>query len=456
MRERIEMNAYDSIYRFLYLKAYGWQLGEPLARILAATEYCQWKTRKELEEASWSNTRRVIHYAFDQVPYYHHLLKSIGLRPEDITSPTMFRRIPITSKDVLRAEYVGLHSKTLPQRFYENTSGGSTGIPVRVLQDSYYKANGVASQIRSQEAMGWKLGQRSAYIWGAERDSPRLSASGRVKMAMQRILWVNSFRMTESMIRESIHSLREQSPRIIIGYASSLHLVARFILKEGLDPPQVQGVQSSAETLFPTQREDIERAFRSRVFDKYGARDAGDISFECEAHVGMHINVDQQYVEFEREGEPVSPGEDGRILVTNLTNSAMPLLRYDVDDVSSPMRENCTCGRGLPLMNHVKGRVSDTIFAPNGRLVHGEYFTHLFYHANGVREFQVDQVSRNKLVIRIVKGSGFNDALYRHIEEEIHQFIDPALEIEFVGVDQIPLTRTGKHRFTISRVQIPI
>jgi phenylacetate-CoA ligase len=427
------------------------------ASVIHELDANQWRHSREVSEISWRKLRTVLRYAYDNVPFYHHLFKSIGLNPDDVSMPSDLSRIPVLTRDDLVSNFSQMGSLSTRKGVFEDSTGGSTGHPVKFLKDLEMDVYAAANQFRSQRAMGWNIGEKSAFIWGAERDSPRLEVIGQMRMIAERILWLNSFRMSENQMKQYAHLLTTFKPRIIIGYASSLHLMARFLLKEGIHLPPIMGIQSSAESLFETQRRDIERAFGCRVFDKYGSREFGTISFECAQHSGLHISSDIEYLEFERDGEPVAAGEAGRILVTGLTNFAMPLIRYDIGDFSSPITSECACGRGMPLMAFVKGRTSDIISTPNGNLVHGEFFTHLFYKATGVEQFQVEQISLRKLVIRVVAvPSVFDKKSFIEMEQEIHRFIDPTLEMEFELVDAITPTAAGKHRFTSSKVAPPV
>jgi phenylacetate-CoA ligase len=424
---------------------------------LSKLESNQWKSQKECAAVSWTNVKAVLHHAYNSVPYYRNLWKSLQISPEDIRLPKDLLKIPVLTKNDIRANFSNMRSTVPRIGVFSNSTGGSTGQPVKLLQDQEVVTYAFASQIRSQRAMGWDIGEKSAYIWGAERDSPHAKIQNRVGLIFLRGVWLNAFRMTENRMRSFARILEQHEPKIIIGYASSLHLMARYLLRESIELPHIAGIQSSAESLFGTQRRDIEKAFKCRVFDKYGSREFGTIAHECKSHSGLHINSDIQHLEFERDGEEVGGNESGRILVTSLTNFVMPLIRYDIDDVSSSIGYECSCGRGLPLMEPVKGRTSDIITTPNGNLVHGEYFTHLFYNLDGVKEFQVEQISRSKLVVRVViEPAKFKHDAFDKMQLEIHRFIDKDLEMEFQVVDEIPLTRTGKHRFTLSQVASPM
>ena len=145
------------------------------------------------------------------------------------------------------------------------------------------------------------------------------------------------------------------------------------------------------------------------------------------------------------------------VTVTNLHNYAMPLIRYQMGDMGRPTDREPTCGRGLPLMDVIEGRSADVITTPSGKLLHGEFFTHLFYKLDGVRQFQVVQETRDRLTIKIEPMNTFDkDEAIRFLADTIRQFGDPAFEMTFEVVDRIPVSSSGKFRFTISRVPVQV
>jgi phenylacetate-CoA ligase len=134
-------------------------------------------------------------------------------------------------------------------------------------------------------------------------------------------------------------------------------MFARFVRDEGIGGIRPKGIISSAEVLTPENRELIETTFGCRVFDRYGCREVSVIASECGEHQGLHINADNLLVETVTDQGPVR-GEDGEVLITDLRNFAMPLIRYRIKDVGRLLPQACGCGRGLPLMRISGGRTS--------------------------------------------------------------------------------------------------
>jgi phenylacetate-CoA ligase len=187
--------------------------------------------------------------------------------------------------------------------------------------------------------------------------------------------------------------------------------------------------------------------------NRYGSREVGLIASECKHQKGLHINADNIYVEIVKNGKSVSNGDSGDILVTDLTNHAMPLIRYKLGDVGRLSNNDCTCGRNLPLMKSVEGRTGDFFVSSNGSLVHGEYFTHLFYGEGDVIKFQMIQETISEINLKIVSVNNDINADYLHgFISKTKTMLGNNCEVNIEFVSNIPLPASGKTIFTISKV----
>jgi phenylacetate-CoA ligase len=194
--------------------------------------------------------------------------------------------------------------------------------------------------------------------------------------------------------------------------------------------------------LYPFQRRAIEAAFGVPVTDRYGCEEVSLIASQCEQHGGLHVAAEGVFTE-------VAAG--GHLLVTDLTNLAMPLIRYRVGDVVSA-GDPCPCGRGLPTLGGVMGRDADYVLTPDGGLVSGISLTENFaLHIPGAAQVQVVQESLSRLVIRLVPGDGFSDTSRQKVAELVRDTFGPAVRHDLLLVDAIPQEASGKYRFCVSR-----
>jgi len=149
---------------------------------------------------------------------------------------------------------------------------------------------------------------------------------------------------------------------------------------------------------------------------------------------------------------PAQPGQRGEIVVTDLMNFGMPFLRYRMGDVGTLSSDECSCGRGLPMLRSVEGRVSDFLIAADGTKIHGEYYTHLFYGVPGIRQFQIIQESMVEVRVRLVADEALSSDLLAPIVGEIENSLGGTTSVKVEYCDKISPTGSGKYLFTISKV----
>jgi phenylacetate-CoA ligase len=417
-----------------------------------------------LEDAALSHAEiadellgRMLAHCAASVPYYRNIMRerdiSLDGNPADALA-----QMPILTKPIVRAKWEALKSDDLDQRSWViNASGGSTGEPLQMIQDTDHAARVDAQQQLYTWWVGADIGDRQVYLWGSDREVLAGSLGWKIVLAnllTDRTL-VNSFRLTPAAMRHFLHVVDTQRPKVIIAYAQALYETARLAEREGIPISPQQAIITSAETLYPFMRETLERVFGCKVFDRYGSREVGDIAGECSMHDGLHVLPWGSYVEIvDDAGMPVSPGVEGRVLVTCLTNEAMPLVRYEIGDraVLSP-RTTCSCGRSGQILERVTGRTADLFVAADGTLVASEYFNAVVVFRPWVWNFQVTQVAVDSVIYKIIRTeTPCLDEELADITEQTRAVMGASCHVGFEFVDEIPPTPSGKHRFTISLV----
>ncbi len=413
----------------------------PVLAALRELETSQWLPAADVEALQVRKLRPLLAHAGTTVPYYRDLFARIGFDPLRVQSIGDLCALPILERDTLIERFDDLRSERPPSRAVGRATGGSTGRPVRFLVDEPETATRSAHIDRNLRWLGWDPGDRLAFVWGSDIDSAEhRGALARLRDAVSGTLWIDAFTLGRGDLDDALRRIQEHDPAVLIGYPSSLHLLAERALASGRTL-SLRGIQTSAEMLAPRVREDLQKAFGCRVLDRYGCREAGIIAHEC-PEGRLHVNAEAVVMECPQ----------GDVVVTALNNYAMPLIRYRNEDSGEMSAGVCACGRGLPLAGGIRGRLSDVIRAPGGRLIHGEFFTHLFYDAPGVKRFQVRQVRRDELQIACVADEAFTAGVMARLESHIHAHGDPAFRIRWLRVDEIPAGPSGKFRFTISDV----
>lgn len=414
----------------------------------------QWRSPDELQEAQWTGLKRLLSHAYRTVPYYRRSMQELGCRPDDIQSLEDFARLPLLTKDDILQSGSDLLSHAVPlRRLIEDSTGGSTGKNIRFFEDRHELAHRFAAVIRCDRWAGLNLGDRYAQIWGSPLDLAKASPFRRmVDQILLGRLFISSFRLSDWDLAEAVLKMAAFNPQTLIGYPTPLHRFAGYLSQHRVPDLGIRSVISSAETLLPRQREDIERQFGCRVFDRYGCREVGVIAGECEHHRGFHVMIDRLVVEFVR-----LPGLEAyeslfEIVVTDLHKYGMPLIRYRIGDLGLPTDRPCACGRGLPLMEKLQGRTFDLIVGTNGNYVSGTFWTLLFRTIPAIEAFQVVQDRREHLEVRLKPGGSLNSSHLAQLETLIKEKCGIDMQIEFQLVSRLPVNAAGKHRFIISLV----
>ena len=300
---------------------------------------------------------------------------------------------------------------------------------------------------------GIKTCSKKAILWGADKDITEMTNKEKLKLKLERIQFLNSFNMNAYIMQHYAKVIQKLNPEYIQGYASSLYLFARFLKEKNVDLRKPKAIRSSAETLNNYQRHLIEEVLGNNLYNFYGSREIPNIAAECPAHKGLHILSPIRYVEvLSSNGEKVNPGEPGKIVVTDLVNRSMPFIRYEIGDIGAMAENHCTCGRTFPLLKEIRGRESDFIQTRDGKYIHGEFFTHLFYGLEGIAKFQVYQKDLTSIIIFIVKYGEIKPDGLNRVKKKIRDRVGIGSEVMISFVDEIPIPKSGKHRFTISEV----
>jgi phenylacetate-CoA ligase len=174
------------------------------------------------------------------------------------------------------------------------------------------------------------------------------------------------------------------------------------------------------------------------------------IAAECEQHAGLHVNNDHLVVELVDSAGRGVTNEPGDVVVTDLHNLAMPLVRYRNGDKATTMRGACSCGRGLPLLQSVDGRILDMIVTPDGRLVPGEFFVTAMLGNTAVKRFQAVQVDSDIVEMRVVPNGALPQSEHQRITASLRQVVGNAMRINLREVDSIDEPASGKRRVTVS------
>lgn len=395
-------------------------------------------------------------HASRTVPFYRdHMVES---KLCEATVISCLQAMPVLTKSVIRREGGRLISETPCARTRWNTSGGSTGEPIKLLQDRKMAFHSRATELLFMRWAGHKRGEPHVLIWGVPQATfaERTSFHEKLYRLVHNETYLNCYKITNETLHAWVECLNAKRPSLIEAYADALYELSRLISEEGLHVERPRGIITSAAVLTPRMRETITHAFGCPVLNRYGSREVGNVACSCLSNDQLHIDENTCYVEIVDEaGNPCADGVQGDILVTLLTNYAMPLIRYQIQDRGMWASGPCPCGRTTRRLANVVGRQSDYLLASDGSRINGTALTTLLYPVSGIKRYQYRQLQNNKVILLVVPQDGISTDVLRketHPALEKLERILHGIPVELSVVDEIAPSRSGKYRYILNEL----
>ncbi len=437
-----------------------WQIRRSARWYYEELRASQWLSAEQVRELQERKLRALVTHAYYHVPFYREVFDGAGVAPADVATLGDLRRVPLLSKDAVRENlYHGLLSNNHDKRrILRVTTSGSTGEPFVCYADRHQLEIRWAATLRGLEMTGYRFGDRQVRLWHQTIGMSRVQVlQEKLDALLSRRLFIPAFEIADANVEQVVETIRRYRPVLLDGYAESLHLLASHLGQRSLRECGVKAIVTSAQSLPEGSRRVIEEAFGCKVFDKYGSREFSGIAWECEAHEGHHVVGESYVVEILKEGRPALPGEIGEVVITDLNNHCMPFIRYRIGDlaVAIDAAAPCPCGRGLPRIGNIEGRVQSIIIGGNGCYLPGTFFAHFFKEYTFlVRQYQVVQHRPGAITLRLVKGHRFSDQHLEAMLSALRQYMGASTEIVVESVDLVPLGRTGKRQAVVSSVPL--
>jgi phenylacetate-CoA ligase len=443
----------------------------------------QYDSPGAIRARQWQALRVILNHAYETVPYYRDRWKEAGVEPSDVQSLDDFHQVPVLTKSEIRSHGCDLLSYSFdPAQLIRKKTSGSTGVSLEIFLDEDSRQWKRACVLRCDEWTGWRFGEPVAKVWGNPEYLSRGFRGWLRNMFLEREFYLDTLQMDENALAHFARLLLKKRPTLIFGHAHSVYLLAQYLQRKvsggqahqeswsrtAHDSPlathfyRPKGIITSAMVLHSWQRRTIEQVFGCRVTNRYGCEEVSLIACECEQHQGLHVNADSVFVEILCPDEngaltrPASPGETGSVVVTDLTNRAMPIIRYQVGDLAVASDRICPCGRGSPLLEKVEGREADYVVTTGGELISGISLTENFaLQVPGVIQFQIIQETIDRFRFRIVRGREFGPGSLERLDALVTRHFGSEVEYRCEYLDHIPAEASGKFRFCISRVPNP-
>jgi phenylacetate-CoA ligase len=435
----------------------------------------------EMERRRWKSLSSLLRKAYDDVPFYRDRFREAGLHPDDIREPDdIVKLAPVTREEIVANFPDRVTAETADKRQLRlAATSGTTSQRMMVVQDFAKREAVRAASIHSFTFTGIRLGSRCMeippdvctlqcglnqepepslwrYIRSLERPAwkERSTWSNLRGMVERQVVYrkvtLPSFNGDGTCQRDEalatyINQIRSRQPKALKALPTYLLALARYLVRHNLEPPRLEEIRPMGSAMAPSVRKFVHEAFGCRVVEDYGSSELGPIACECRPGSGLHLFSDLFFIEVVRGGRRVAPGEIGRLLITDLSNRTMPLIRYDIGDVGYLIPGECSCGRQTPRFV-VTGRLKDTILTTQGRIVTDHTVTDLVLSHPGVDWFQLIQRSATRFELRVV-GDGRTPVCRERLGANVAAAWGGDSQVTVRETQMIPPESGGKYRF---------
>lgn len=444
----------------VFVSIYGLQWKKRRFGGVFASELKQYKEREKYTAAEWedyttSQLRVMLLHTFNTVPYYRDKWTAAGITEDQLKLFTLsdINLLPYLSKDDLR-KYCKTtllsDNRESGGSYFE--SSGTTGTPTSILfSDAMHQRWSAAYEARVRNWAGVDNSMSRGMI-GGRRVLPDANARPPYYRYnyFEKQIYFSAYHISPATIQNYADALNKYKPDYMVGYAMSNYFLARFIKERGLQVPQMKAVITSSEKLTPEMREVMEDVYCCKTYDGWSGVEACGLVSECE-HRGLHISPDVGLIEILNEnGEPAKLGEYGEVVCTGFLNYDQPLIRYKIGDYMRVSDKQCSCGRQMPLVEEITGRIEDAIVGKDGREM--VRFHGIFIGIPAIVKGQIVQETLEDIVINVEVERQLTTDEREILTKRIYSQLGE-LNVQIFEMKEIPCGNNGKFRAVISKVK---
>lgn len=430
--------------------------GQSISKNLQFLNKSQFWTREQIDEYQNEKLRALIQHSYTNVPFYHELFQDLKLKPEDIKTKNDLVKLPIITKELLRKNKSKHLATNLKKRnLFFTSSSGSTGEPFQFYSTNDSESMLKAMAIRPWLWRGYRLGDKYVKV----SMNPRDFLIKKIQDYANNCLYLSSNQLIASEIDRILNKIQKNNPKFIRCYPVPLQFLAKRIRdkNETYHGDNLIAINTTGSTLHDDVRKEIEDTFNVRIFDSYSC-EGGAVFAQCPTCESYHPAEEYAISEFIADSITRSdPEKPYRHITTDLHNYASPFIRYDTQDyIVLGNKQACGCGRNYMNIKRIKGRDSDILRTPSGKLLIVENFVAYFEWIPEVDQIQVIQDKPDEIVIKMIVNSSFTPDTKLKISNYWENYIGSDVNLIIEIVDSIKLTPTGKLRTVIRNSNISL
>jgi phenylacetate-CoA ligase len=400
----------------------------------------QWKSSEDLKKIQMKMLRFILIHTYKYVPFYKKKWKQYKVKPDDIKNIEDLKKIPIiTRKEIIRnyTQFISLNYKYQYEvgDVITKFTSGSSGSPLKMIFDSRSWDYLEAVYLRALLAVNYNPRKKLVYYWYEPFE----------RKIYDRLGFMNKIYIPCHISEdEQINILQKINPEYLYYFSSIIYSISKKMKHLGIFLNS-KFVMTHGEILSNVMRKIIQNTFDCPVYNAYGSTEFNRMAWNCKQNAGYHVDMDSIVLEVIKSGEEVSSGEKGFAIVTGLTNFLLPLIRYKIGDIVTPIDDLCTCGRKLPLIKSIEGRYEDMIILKSGKVFIPQKIIDSIADIPEIYKFRVSYIDRNRFLVNLVLLRQTNKTL-DNIEEKLKKLFQEDVKIKFNIVDEIPKSDRGKRK----------
>lgn len=448
------MSLYKSFVKHVSFPIISRRDGLPgIKQTLSDLEESQFWPQERMEEYQQNKIKSILIHAYENTGFYKKRFDDADMNPYKYKGAADLKNIPVLTKNQIRENVKSMLATNYSKKeLHSSDTGGTTGVKMTFYRDNACLSTKEATRYRFEKWTGWDIGERIGLVWTAQQDYVgHWTTKAKIRNELfERQIVLPAAILDDDLILKYLKDLLAKSPTMIRAFSSPLYEVARIAQEYKFNFTSLKGIVTTGEPVYGHQRQLIEKAFSCKVFDSYRSRDAGPIAQECEYHNGLHINAESLFIETIPRNENTSDDESGEIVITDLLNYGMPLIRYKMGDLGILSNEICSCGRCLPLIKKIAGRSADTLYSIDKRpITAGSLVLYLVDEAPGLLgQVQIIQDKIDHLCIRLTPDPEPTQEIIEYQKNKVHELFGGEMEVTFELVNEIPMESSGKYLFT--------
>lgn len=423
-----------------------------LAALLHQLDASQWWTPEQHRDQQLRQAAALLHHAYRQLPFYRDRLADAGFVPGMPVTPAVWARIPVLTRAELQEAGAALYCGELPSGHggtYELSTSGSTGRPLRAKGTALVQLIWRAITLREhlwhrRDFSGTLAGIRALPTGvGVYPDGNRSQWWGSAMRGLFATGPSASLSIV-SRIEEQAEWLGRVQPHYLLTYPSALRDLLLYCRDRGLTFPRLREVRTLSELLPQETRQLCREIWGLKIADMYSSQEAGYLALQCPEHEHYHVQSEAVLLEVLNDaGKPCGPGEIGHVVVTPLSNFAMPMIRYALGDLAE-VGPACSCGRGLPVLVRILGRARDMLVYPDGRRAWPLLGDMFYTTIPEIRQFQLVQHGVDDIEIKVVATRRLHAEEEAQLRDWLHQRCGHAFPVRVTYHQEIPRGPSGK------------